>query len=101
MKKDLGEFAARKATVVVVAPQDAQRVKEYWKEAGLSYLGIPDEDGRLAHLYGQEWKALKLGRMPAMFVIDREGRLAFARFGKNMSDIPTDQEILKVLDGLP
>jgi peroxiredoxin Q/BCP len=33
--------------------------------------GVPDADGKLANLFGQEWKLLKLGRMPALFVIDR------------------------------
>lgn len=63
-------------------------------------IGIPDEDEKLARLYGQEWKLLKLGRMPALFVIDRKGVLAFAQYGTSMSDIPGNSEMLKVLDGL-
>ena len=43
---------------------------------------------------------MKLGRMPALFVIDRNGAVAFAQYGKSMSDIPKNSEILKLLDGL-
>lgn len=63
-------------------------------------IGIPDNDGKLGDLYGQEWKLLKLGRMPALFVIDGKGVVAYSRYGTSMSDIPENDEILKVLDGL-
>lgn len=63
-------------------------------------IGVPDNEGKLAKLYGQEWKMLKLGRMPALFVIDRNGSLAFTHYGTSMSDIPKNIEIFKMLDGL-
>ena len=100
MKKDYKEFTSRNATIVVVAPHSAEKVAEYWKKEELPMIGVPDEDGKLADLYGQEWKLLKLGRMPALFVIDRKGVLAFAQYGTSMSDIPKNSEMLKVLDGL-
>lgn len=100
MKQDYQEFASRSATIVVVAPHAAGKVADYWKKEELPMIGIPDEDGTLAELYGQEWKLLKLGRMPALFIIDRQGNLAFAQYGKTMSDIPKNSEVLKVLDGM-
>jgi peroxiredoxin len=100
MKKDFNEFVSRKASIAVVAPHDADDVSEYWKKEGLPMIGIPDNDGRLSGLYGQEWKLFKLGRMPALFVIDGRGVVAYAQYGKSMSDIPENSEILKVLDGL-
>lgn len=100
MKQDFKELTSRNTTIVVVAPHTAEQVAEYWKKEELPMIGIPDEDGKLANLYGQEWKLLKLGRMPALFVIDRKGALAFAQYGISMSDIPDNSEMLKVLDGL-
>jgi peroxiredoxin Q/BCP len=100
MKQDHEEFTSRNATIVVVAPHAAEKVAEYWKKEELTMIGVPDEDGRLADLYGQEWKLLKLGRMPALFVVDRKGALVFAQYGKSMSDIPENSEMLKVLDGV-
>jgi len=99
MKEDFQEFAARNTTIVVVAPHTSEKVSEYWKKEKLPMIGVPDENGKLANLYGQEWKLLRLGRMPALFVIDRKGNLAYAHFSKNMSDIPGNHEVLKVLDG--
>ncbi len=100
MKNDFKDFASRNASIVIVAPHTAEQVAEYWKKEELPMIGISDEDGKLANLFGQEWKLLKLGRMPALFVIDRKGALAFAQYGTSMSDIPSNSEILKVLDGL-
>ena len=100
MKQDYKEFRSRNTQIVVVAPHTAEKVAEYWKKEELSMIGVPDEDGKLAELYGQEWNLLKLGRMPALFVIDRNGAVAFAQYGKSMSDIPKNSEILKLLDGL-
>lgn len=100
MKRDFDEFKARNALIVVMVPHSAKKTEEYWRSEGLPYTGVPDEDGSLANLYGQEWKLLKLGRMPAMFVIDRKGALAFAQYGESMSDIPRNSSILKILDSL-
>jgi len=100
MKQDFREFTSRNTTIVVVAPHSAEKVEKFWKEEELPMIGVPDKDGKLARLYGQEWKLLKLGRMPALFVVDRKGALAFDQYGKSMSDIPGNSEMLKVLDGL-
>jgi peroxiredoxin len=100
MKRDFKEFTSRNTTIVIFAPHAADTVAEYWKKEELPMIGVPDADGKFANLYGQEWKLLKLGRMPALFVIDRKGTLAFAQYGKSMSDIPSNREVLKVIDGL-
>ena len=100
MKRDFEEFTSRNATIVVVAPHTAKRVAEYWQKEDLPMIGVPDKEGKLAELYGQEWKILKLGRMPALFAIDRKGDLVFAHYGTGMSDIPDNIEMLKVLDAL-
>ena len=100
MKEDFEEFRSRNTTIVVVAPHSPEKVDAYWKKENLPMIGVPDEDGKLAELYGQEWKILKLGRMPALFVIDRNGSLAFAHYGTCMSVIPKNTDVLKVLNDL-
>lgn len=101
MKEDFEKFREREAQVVVVAPHDAGRVKKYWEKDKFPFTGIPDPDHGLANLYGQQWNLAKLGRMPALFVIDRQGMLAFTHYGRSMADIPSPDELLAVIDGLP
>ncbi len=46
----------------------------------------------------QEKRWIKLGRMPGLLVIDKNGIIQYAYYGKNMHDIPENNEILKVLE---
>ena len=74
MKKDIRQFTDRHAQIVVIAPHGTEKVKNYWKKETLPFIGIPDSDGTLGKLYGQEWNLIKLGRMPALFIICMPGR---------------------------
>ena len=47
---------------------------------------------------GQQVKLLKLGRMPAQFVIDKEGKMRHLHYGESMQDIMTDDDVLALLD---
>ena len=100
MQEDLPKFISRKARIVVVAPHSAETVRDYWLNEHISFTGVPDPDGDVGKLYGQEWKLLKLGRMPALFIVDRKGKIAFSQYAKNMADIPANTEILGILDRL-
>jgi peroxiredoxin len=46
----------------------------------------------------QEKKLIKLGRMPGLLIIDKKGIIQYAYYGKNMHDIPENEEILQVLE---
>jgi peroxiredoxin len=100
MQKDIKQFTYRRTQIVVVAPHGTGKVKAYWEREKLPYIGIPDPHGKLGKLYGQEWNLLKLGRMPALFIIDQKGSTAFAQFAKNMADIPENSDLFKIIEGL-
>lgn len=90
-------FTSLGAQIYVVAPHGAEEVRTFWLEYALPFIGLPDPDGRLADLYGQEWNAFRLGRMPALLVLDAERRVVLAHYGKSMGDIPTEDEVLEAL----
>ena len=48
----------------------------------------------------QEVKPLKLGRMPALLIIDTQGIIRYAYYSDSMSDIPDNEEIFEVLKNL-
>ena len=100
MRQDIKQFTDKNAQVVVIVPHEAKKTKSYWEKENLPLIGIPDPDGTLGKLYGQEWNLIKLGRMPALFIIDQKGTIAFAQYAKNMSDIPENNHILQILKGL-
>ncbi len=57
-----------------------------------------DESNKVSQMLKQEKRWIKLGRLPGLLVIDKEGIIRYAYYGKNMHDIPENDEILQVLE---
>ena len=100
LRQDIQKFIDRNAEVIAVGPEDAPAFTEWWHANKMPFTGIPDPDHKLAILYSQQTKWLKGGRMPAMVVIDKAGKIRFHHYGDSMSDIPADEQILALLDDL-
>jgi len=100
LRQDYNTFNKKQAVVIVIGPEDDNAFKEFWQREKMPIPGIADPQHIIAKLYGQEIKILKLGRMPALFVIDREGLIRFRHHGKSMSDIPPNNDILDLLEKL-
>ena len=100
LRQDQQQFEQRDTVVVVVGPEDASSFARYWTEHDMPFTGLPDPEHRVLKLYGQEIKLFKFGRMPAQVLVDRAGRARFVHYGHDMSDIPSNAEILELIDGL-
>jgi peroxiredoxin Q/BCP len=100
LHQEYPKFTERDAEVIAVGPEDAKGFADFWLAHRMPFPGIPDPQHRLARLYGQQVKLLKFGRMPALAVIDKAGRIRYAHYADSMSDIATDDEILALLDDL-
>ena len=74
--------------------------KMFWTKEKMPFVGLSDSKHTVADLYGQEVKLLKLGRMPALMIVDKKGRIRFAHYADNMRDYPELQEMYDVLDEL-
>ncbi len=97
LRQDHALFEAENTAVVVVGPEKAGAFASYWAENDLPFIGLPDPKSSVLRLYGQEVNLFKLGRMPAMVVIDREGIVRYAHYGHSMSDIPENADVLHTL----
>jgi peroxiredoxin Q/BCP len=64
----------------------------------LLFIGLPDPKHRILKKYGQEVNLFKFGRMPAQVLIDKQSIARFVHYGKSMSDIPSNEEILSLVD---
>jgi peroxiredoxin len=100
LRDEFEEFLELETVVVVVGPEDAPTFKTYWTDNNLPFIGLPNPTHTVLKLYGQEVKLLKLGRMPASFIIDRTGLIRFVHYGHSMSDIPSNQDVLQTLRSL-
>ena len=100
LRQDYPKFVDRHAEVIAVGPEDTKTFSAYWHKEKMPFVGIPDPKHVVADLYGQKVKLLKLGRLPALMVIDKKGRIRYQHYGDSMSDIPSNEEILSLLDNL-
>ncbi|MBN2043582.1 MAG: redoxin domain-containing protein [Anaerolineales bacterium] len=97
LRQDYQKFVQQEIEIIVVGPEDECAFAKYFTEQDLPFTGLPDPKSSVLKLYGQEVNIFKLGRMPAMAVIDKQGIVRFVHYGHNMADIPKNEEILTTL----
>lgn len=95
LRQDYDKFVALGTEVVAIGPDSRQAFQDFWKENAIPFIGLADSDNQAARLYEQEVSLLKLGRMPAQLLIDKEGIVQFAYYSNSMSDITENDLILE------
>ena len=98
LRLDYQEFVKRNTEVIIVGPDGPSAFKRTWEMEDMPMIGLADPGSKVADHYNQEVNLLKLGRMPALLVIDKQGTIRFLHYGKSMSDIPANENVLKILD---
>lgn len=100
LRDGYNQFTSRGAEILAVGPNDVETFKRYWANEQMPFVGLPDPDHSVSRLYRQEVDLFKLGRMPLNCVIDTKGYVRFAHYGASMRDIPSNEELLHVIDEL-
>ncbi len=100
LRQTYPEIQQRNTEVIVVGPENSSAFEEFWRSNELPFVGLPDPTHSVLKLYGQEVNLFKLGRMPAQVLIDKNGVVRFAHYGKSMQDIPRTDEILALIDAI-
>jgi peroxiredoxin Q/BCP len=98
LRRDFMEYKNRQTEILVIGPEGPQVFQKYWREHDLPFMGLPDPKRTVLKLFGQEVNLFKLGRMPAQVIVDKKGLVRFAYYGRSMSDIPENREVLVLLD---
>ncbi len=100
LREDYTEFSAREAEILAVGPDGLQAFQRFWQENQIPYVGLPDPEHRVADQYKQEVNLLKLGRMPAAMILDRQGAIGYQHYGDSMADIPDNKLFFYILDSV-
>lgn len=100
LRQDYDQFVQRDAEVIIVGPESAKRFAEYFKQNDLPFIGLPDPEHTVLKLYKQQVSLIRMGRLPAQTVVDKNGMIQYAYFGKSMRDIPSNAEMINLLDKL-
>ncbi len=86
--------------MVAIGPDGPRAFQRYWADQHLPFAGCPDPKHQVADVYGQQVNWLKLGRMPALLIVDKAGQIRYQHYGESMQDIPRNAEVLVALDQL-
>ena len=100
LRQDYAKFTARNAEILVINPESADEVAKFWAQEKLPFPGMSDADHAVADAYNQKVSLLRMGRLPALMVIDKSGDIRYAHQGGLMNDIPENREVIAVLDQL-
>jgi peroxiredoxin Q/BCP len=98
LRQDLVRFVEHDVAVLVIGPENAQKFAAYFSKHRLPFIGLPDPKHHVLKLYGQEIKLFKFGRMPAQVLVDKSGIARFVHYGHSMSDIPSNEELLLLVE---
>ncbi len=100
LRQDYDEFVDRDTEVIAVGPDSQNAFQKFWEERDIPFIGLADPDHQVAKMFDQEVNLLKLGRMPAQMIIDKQGIVRYVHYSNSMSDIPENKEIFGILDEL-
>jgi len=67
------------------------------KKYARRYPVFYDETKEVVDLLKQEVIVTKLGRMPAILIVDKKGIIQYAYYSDGMQDIPENEKVLEVL----
>jgi len=98
LRKDYDRFIELDAFLYpILADKEENAIKLEQKYARNKYPIFFDKSKEVPKMLKQEVKLLKLGRMPGMLIIDKQGIIQFAYYSDSMSDIPENEEVLEIL----
>ena len=100
LRQDYQKFVEQNTEIIVVGPEDSKTFISWWHEHQMPLVGIPDPKHDIAKIYGQRFNLLRGGRLPALSVIDKKGKIRSMHFSDLPSEIPSDEEVLALLDNL-
>jgi len=98
LRRDFEKFVKLDTQIIVAGPEKSEAFKNYWEKENLPFIGLPDPEHKVLKLYGQEVKLFKLGRLPAQMLIDKSGKVRFVHYGHSMADIPSNREIIDLIE---
>lgn len=101
MRDRIGEFEQRGAQVIAIAPDTLEHAQSYFQQNDIPFPCLADPDRRVFRQYDVKSAMVSLGQRPGLFIIDKDGVVAFAYLGFQQWEIPTIDDTLAELDKLP
>ncbi len=100
LHRDLAKFNALKINIVAVCPENYQSVVKFSEKTPLDFSLVADNKHVVADQYNQQVNWLKLGRMPAQIILDKNGTKVFQHYANSMADIVENDAVLDAIKTL-
>jgi len=101
MIKDLEQFKKLETELYIITAdrfENARRLEvAYLKKKIPIYFDTKHE---IVTLLKQDVKILRLGRLPAILIVDKQGTVQYAYYGSSFLDIPSNRELIRTLKGI-
>ena len=94
------KFKELNAVIYAILPDNLENAQNFESEFAKEYPIYYDDKKKVNKMLKQEVKPLKLGRMPALLIIDKQAIIRYAYYSDSMDDIPKNEEIFKILENL-
>jgi peroxiredoxin Q/BCP len=100
LRDDYERFSDLGAEILTISAEPARSSEAYLQSHPLPFPTLIDEDHTVFDAYDATSRLLSLGQRPALFVVDAEGIIRFEEVGAQQWNIPSNGEVLAVLDSL-
>ncbi|TXT59188.1 MAG: hypothetical protein BAJALOKI2v1_240016 [Promethearchaeota archaeon] len=101
LQRDYTKFQQKDTELYpILVDEEKNAEKMEHKHANDVYPIFYDKEEKVAKMLNQEKKVLKLGRLPALLILDKENIIRYAYYGDSMKDIPKNDEVFKFIDNL-
>ncbi|NPV56511.1 MAG: redoxin domain-containing protein [Anaerolineae bacterium] len=100
MRLDYHQFKQLGSEIVVIGPDGPNSFRKYWQENEMPFIGLADIGSKVANQYYQEVNLFKLGRMPALFILDGNGVVRYEHYADDMKDYPGNQALLEIIKAI-
>ncbi len=97
LRQDYPKFVELETEILAVGPDGPKAYQRFWESEDMPFIGLSDVGNRIAKQFFQEFNLLKFGWVPALFIIDKNGKYRNIHYGKSMADIPENNQVLRVL----
>ncbi len=86
---------SKNVNLVVIVPENEAGLTKYLNNTSINLNFVSDSKHTIADKYHQAVKFLKLGRMPAQILLDKDLNVVYEHHASNMKDVVLESEIFK------
>jgi peroxiredoxin len=96
LRHDYAKFTALNAEILVIVPNGPFMINRYLKNHPILYPILIDKGSQVAAQYFQVKRFFVIGT-PTVFVVDQQGKIAYAHYADSVIEEPGNHKPLAVL----